>query len=285
MRRELVRAVRIWPILAATVATLLAVACSSAGTGSVTPSPAAGATVSPKTAVVSPEADEGVSLPRFMTLGWETDFSKHSVPYEEIKPGGPVRDGIPPLDAPVFVSASEAPDYMSDDEPVISLEINGDRRAYPLAIMMKHEIVNDEVGGQLVTVTYCPLCNTGIAFDRTVGGRVFDFGTTGNLRNSNLIMWDRQTQSWWQQTTGDAIVGELTGTVLSLIPVQILSWAAFRDAFPEGLLLTRDTGFEFVYDSPPYGGYDVLVSQETARSVFGEDGIQPKDRVVVERQR
>ena len=278
---NLVCKVRLWPIWVAATLAILAVACSSAPAETPSPVPKAESeTVSPKAAVVSPVADEEVRLPAFMKLGWETDFSKHTVPYDEIKPGGPVRDGIPPLDATVFVSASKAPDYMSDDEPVISLDINGDRRAYLLAVMMKHEIVNDEVGGRPVTVTYCPLCNTGIAFDRTVGGRVFDFGTTGNLRNSNLIMWDRQTQSWWQQTTGDAIVGELTGTMLSLIPVQILPWAAFRDAFPEGLLLTRDTGFDFVYDSPPYGGYDVLATQKAIIATFGERGLQPRDRVV-----
>ena len=270
-------------LLAAPLLALLAAACSSAASQPPSPTPTVEtpiAVVSPTAVVAEPDVDGESELPDFMRYGWETDFSKHTVPYDEIRPAGPIRDGIPPLDDPKFASASDPPDYLGDDEPVISLDINGERRAYPLAVMVKHEIVNDEVGGRHVTVTYCPLCNTGIAFDRTIDGRVLDFGTTGHLRNSNLIMWDRQTQTWWQQTTGEAIVGELSGALLTFIPVQIISWQAFRDAFPEGLVLTRDTGYDFVYESPPYGGYDVLVSLDPESGLFGEHGVQPKDRVV-----
>ena len=193
--------------------------------------------------------------PVFLTFGWETDFSKHSVPYSEIFSGGPPRDGIPPIDNPMFVDVADPPEYMSDDEPVISLEIEGAAKAYPLAILMSHEIVNDELGGIPVSVTYCPLCNTSIVFDRRVGGRVLDFGTSGNLRNSDLVMWDRQTESWWQQITGEAIVGELTGTRLTFIPAAVVSWAQFREAYPDGQLLSRDTGFRRNYGLPPYSGY------------------------------
>ena len=196
--------------------------------------------------------------PRFLTRGWQTDFSRHSVPFDEIRSGGPPRDGIPPIDNPKYIDVSEPPSYMRENEPVISVEINGDARAYPLAILISHEIVNDEFGGVPVTVTYCPLCNTAIAFDRRVGGRVLDFGTTGNLRNSDLVMWDRQTESWWQQITGEAIVGELTGTKLTFIPAPLVSWSAFRDSFPDGKVLSRDTGFSRNYDLPPYSGYDDL---------------------------
>ena len=269
----------IWPAALVT----LAAACSSTPGPAAAPPDAAGtptAAASPTAISVEPDTEAETALPEFMRYGWETDFSRHTVPYEEIRPGGPARDGIPPIDDPAFISASTPPAYMSDDEPVISLEIAGDRRAYPLAIMVKHEIVNDVVGGRSVTVTYCPLCNTGIAFERTLDGRLLDFGTTGNLRNSNLIMWDRQTQTWWQQATGEAIVGELSGAILTFIPVQIVSWKAFRDAFPNGLVLSRDTGFEFVYDSPPYGGYDVLLPRDSSTDLFGEHRIQPRDRVV-----
>jgi hypothetical protein len=159
----------------------------------------------------------------FSTIGWKTDFSKHSVPLSEIIPGGPPRDGIPPIDRPVFETVAQADAWLKPQEPLIHFAVGNDVRAYPLQILIWHEIVNDEVGGIPVMVTFCPLCNTAIAFDRRVAGRVLDFGTTGNLRHSDLIMWDRQTESWWQQMTGEAIVGELTGMRLTLLPATIVS--------------------------------------------------------------
>ena len=228
---------------------------SEAGSQVTTPSDKdSGASPERPTPVVSrPRAD---APPAFLTFGWRTDFSKHSVPYSEIRSGGPPRDGIPPIDNPKFIDVSDPPDYMNDNESVMSVEISGDARAYPLGILISHEIVNDEVGGVPVSVTYCPLCNTAIVFDRRVDGRVLDFGTSGNLRKSDLVMWDRQTESWWQQVTGEAIVGELTGTRLTFIAAPVVSWRQFRDAFPEGKVLSRDTGFARNYDLPPYSGYD-----------------------------
>ena len=191
-------------------------------------------------------------------MGWKTDFSRFSVPYSDIKRGGPPRDGIPPVDDPVFEPVSDASSYLSDYEPVLSVELDGEARAYPLSILVWHEIVNDEVGGIPITVTYCPLCNTAIVFDRRVGAdkRVLDFGTSGNLRNSDLIMWDRQTESWWQQITAEAIVGEYTGATLDFLPATLVSWQDFKNAFPEGDVLSRDTGFTRDYSRPPYAGYD-----------------------------
>ncbi|HCL25256.1 MAG TPA: hypothetical protein DHW65_02765, partial [Dehalococcoidia bacterium] len=122
--------------------------------------------------------------------GWKTDFQYHSVPFTDIISGGPPRDGIPPLDNPRFVDVNMADEWLSDLEPVISFELNGDVRAYPIQILMWHEVVNDVVGGVPVTVTFCPLCNSAIVFERTINGMVFDFGTSGNLRNSDLVMWD-----------------------------------------------------------------------------------------------
>src|SRR5258708_4055361 len=141
---------------------------------------------------------------------WKTDVTKAIVPLSEIGPGGPPRDGIPPIDEPRFISPAEAGAWLKDDEPVIAFELNDDTRAYPIQILIWHEIVNDVVGGVPVMITFCPLCNTAIAYERTVNGRVLDFGTTGRLRFSNLIMYDRQTESWWQQAIGQAIVGQLT---------------------------------------------------------------------------
>lgn len=192
----------------------------------------------------------------FSTSGWKTDFSTHSVPLTEIISGGPPRDGIPPIDRPKFETVNEASRWLQSPEPVIYLSINGDARAYPLQILTWHEVVNDEVGGTPVTVTFCPLCNTAIAFDRRLDGRVLDFGTSGNLRHSDLVMWDRQTESWWQQALGEAIVGQLTGQRLTMVPASIVSWASFREQFPRGRVLSPDTGYGRDYGRNPYLGYD-----------------------------
>jgi len=145
-----------------------------------------------------------------------TDFSKRTVALDEIDSGGPPKDGIPAIDRPRFVTPAEARGWLDPREPVIVLELNGETRAYPLQILMFHEIVNDTVGGQPVTVTFCPLCNASIVFDRRVGGAVLDFGTTGKLRKSDLVMYDRQSESWWQQFTGKGIVGRHAGATLGL---------------------------------------------------------------------
>ena len=217
---------------------------------------------------------------RFSTADWKTDFSKHSVPLSEISSGGPPRDGIPPIDHPKFVTASDAGGWLKPKEPVISFAVGGDHRAYPLQVLIWHEIVNDQVGGQPVTITFCPLCNSAIAFDRGLDGRVLDFGTTGNLRKSDLVMWDRQTESWWQQFTGEAIVGELTGQRLKMLPSSIVSWADFKANFPEGRVLSRETGFQRDYGRNPYVGYDDV---DTPPFLYGGklDGrLPPKERVV-----
>ncbi len=203
-----------------------------------------------------PNFEEALKSARFSTFAWLTDFSRHSVPFDEITGGGPPRDGIPPLDNPTFTTISDADGWLDSIEPVIAFEINGDARAYPLQILTWHEIVNDVVGDVPVAVTFCPLCNSAIVFDRRLGDIVYDFGTSGNLRNSDLVMWDRQTQSWWQQFTGEAIVGELTGTRLTFLSSTIISWEDFKTANPDGQVLSRDTGFSRDYGRNPYAGYD-----------------------------
>ena len=223
---------------------------------------------------------DGQELPLFLTFGWKTDFSKHSIPLSEIMRGGPPRDGIPPIDDPKFISVSDAPDHLVDQEPVVTFEFNGEAKAYPIAILMWHEIVNDDVGGMPITVTYCPLCNTAIVFDRRVGDRVLDFGTSGNLRNSDLIMWDRQTESWWQQITGEAIVGELTDTMLTFLPANMISWVDFKESFPDGQVLSRDTGHVRDYDRPPYTGYDSLDQRPFLYSGPLDDRLLPMERIV-----
>ncbi len=192
----------------------------------------------------------------FSTRGWRTDFSRHSVPLDEILSGGPPKDGIPAIDRPRFVSVAEADEWMGDREPVVVFEHEGVVRGYPWQILIWHEIVNDEVGGLPVSITYCPLCNTAIAFDRRLSGRTLDFGTTGKLRHSDLVMYDRQTETWWQQATGEAIVGELTGTTLRFLSAPTVSWSDFKREHPAAEVLSRDTGYNRPYGKSPYGGYD-----------------------------
>ena len=187
---------------------------------------------------------------------FETDFGKHSVSYEEILSGGPPKDGIPAIDEPRFVGVEEAGEWLEPREPVILLQVGDQARAYPIQVITWHEIVNDRVDGTPVVVTFCPLCNTAIAFESTRDGRELTFGTTGRLRFSNLIMYDRQTESWWQQATGDAIAGELTGGQLKSLPAPIVSWDDFRSAHPDGEVLSRETGYYRSYGENPYVGYD-----------------------------
>jgi hypothetical protein len=174
----------------------------------------------------------------------------------EIVSGGPPPDGIPPIDEPEFQPRNEVT-WLDEQEPVIVVQIGEDTRAYPLQIMTWHEIVNDEVGGKPISVTFCPLCNTAYAFVRPeVDGDITTFGTSGKLYNSNLVMYDRATESYWPQAWGKAVMGPLTGTELDRVPAQIVSWGDFRSAFPEGLVLSRDTGHQRDYGSNPYPGYD-----------------------------
>jgi hypothetical protein len=217
----------------------------------------------------------------FNTSGWKTDFSRHSVPLSEIIPGGPPRDGIPPIDRPVFVTVAQADAWLKPQEPVIHFAVGNDVRAYPLQIMIWHEIVNDEVGGLPVVVTFCPLCNTAIAFDRRAAGRVLDFGTTGNLRHSDLVMWDRQTESWWQQITGEAIVGALTGRRLAMLPATIVSWEEFRRAYPDGRVLSRDTGYVRDYGRNPYTGYDRIDQPPFLLKGTPDGRLPPMERVAM----
>jgi hypothetical protein len=209
----------------------------------------------------SQTGDDGEELIRavgvpFSTRDWKTDFTRHSVPLDEILSGGPPKDGIPAIDDPKFVSVDDADAWIGDREPIVVVEHGGTVRGYPWQILIWHEIVNDEVAGMPVSVTYCPLCNTAIAFDRRVGERLLDFGTTGKLRHSDLVMYDRQTETWWQQATGEAIIGELTGTELTFMPAFTVSWSDFKSEYPHGEVLSRDTGHNRPYGSSPYTGYD-----------------------------
>jgi hypothetical protein len=237
---------RRYVLLIALSGALLAAACGGGGDAGGEPPASTAAGTSPV-----PNADAF----RGLASGWETDFSRGSVPAHEFQSGGPGKDGIPAIDKPKFVPVSEV-DFLDAREPVLAFEWNGDARAYPVQILIWHEIVNDVVGGEPVVVTFCPLCNSSVVFKRTVVGTVYDFGVSGFLRNSDLVMYDRQTETWWQQITGEAVVGELTGAALEFLPSSTISFADFRAAHPEGKVLSRDTGFSRSYGRNPYAGYD-----------------------------
>lgn len=241
------------------LAALVLFACSPRQAPLPNPSPAPEQTAEPAT---FPPAEPPALLesdeppPIGAQSEFKTDFSRHTVPYSEILSGGPPKDGIPAIDTPQYVSVSEADEWLAPVEPVVLVRVGAEARAYPIQILMWHEIVNDTLNGKPLLVTFCPLCNTAIAFERVFDGQTFDFGTTGRLRYSNLIMYDRQTETWWQQATGDAIAGEYAGAQLPFYPASIVSWADFKATYPTGTVLSRETGFSRNYGRNPYLGYD-----------------------------
>ncbi len=193
----------------------------------------------------------------FATRDWPTDWTKSTIDLSELILGtgaSEPRDAVPPIDNPVYESPEDASDWLVDREPGVLMLVNGDVRFFPLSILNRHEIVNDEIGGVPVSVTFCPLCNSAVAFDRHVDGDVVRFGVSGFLRNNDLVMWDDVTVSLWQQATGEAIVGAQAGSQISSLPTSIVSFGDFRTAFPDGLSLSRDTGFDLTYGKNPYEG-------------------------------
>ena len=229
-------------------------ASTAVGTATATPPP----TVTLDPSRRPTQSELGIST--FAIFEWpRTDFTKRSVEFDEIVQAQS-RDGIPAINTPRFDSLEFARTWLSDRDPVLAIEVNGEAKAYPLGILLWHEIVNDTIGGLPVAVTYCPLCNSALAFERTLNGVTVEFGVSGMLRNSDLIMFDRLTDTWWQQLTGEAIVGELTGTRLTTVPVNMVGLADFEAEFPDGLVMTQQTGFEGLYGQSyginPYGGYD-----------------------------
>lgn len=216
-----------------------------------------------------------------LTRQWpDTDFSTRSVDLNEIRSGGPGKDGIPAIDAPAMKPVADE-SRIGDREPVMTLELPGETpRAYPIRYLMWHEIVNDTVGGAPVTVTFCPLCNSGVIFDGRLEGRTMTFGVTGNLRHSDMVMYDRQTESWWQQFTGEAIVGEMTGKVLTKLPGWMESWAEFKARNPGGLVMDQPD-HPRNYGMNPYVGYDSSARPFLYSGEQPPHGIPALARVVV----
>lgn len=244
---------------------LIVSACGGASTeeeaGSVTAEASSTTTVAAETTTTQAPAElpedgfpEGPSALDDMTFD---GFPPPLVDVSAIISGGPPPDGIPPIDDPQFIDVAAADEWISDEEPVVVIDVNGDVRAYPVQVMIWHEIVNDVVGEVPVAITYCPLCNSAISYERTIEGQETTFGTSGRLFASALVMYDRATESLWTHFDGRAVVGVLTGHRLEPVASPLLSWADFKNSHPDGLVLDRDeTGFGRPYGNNPYQGYD-----------------------------
>ncbi len=226
-------------------------------------------------------ASQALASPEFWVHEWpNTDFEKTTVEsWVEVLSGGPQRDGIPALNAPTFHSVS-AEATLTPREPVITLEIAGQTpRAYPIRYLTWHEIVNDAVGGIPVAVTFCPLCNSGITFDRRTAKGTLTFGVSGKLRNSDMIMFDRETESWWQQAIGTAIVGDMTGIELQTLPSWMESWDVFKTRNPDGLVMDTPS-FNRNYGANPYVQYDSAFRPFLYSGEMPPHDIPPLARVV-----
>ncbi len=230
----------------------------------------------------------GQANPAFWKLEWpRTDFSKSNVPLDEIFSGGVPKDGIPPIYEPRFAPIAEVDRLYQGTESVITVAINGEARAYPLGILMTHEIVNDELGGMSIAATYCPLCNSAVVFDRNVNGRIHTFGVSGKLRHSDLVIWDHETESWWQQFTGEAIVGAQAGAMLRALPARLESLTRFRARAPRGWVMIPADVMQQPYGETPYFGTDALWETQSPNLVHERypsdlpDTVSPLTRVVV----
>ena len=193
-----------------------------------------------------------------VTGAWATDWSRTTIPFDELRIGifaSDPRDAIAPIDNPQFESVAAGAEWLDERAPGVFVRYDGGARFYPLAILTLHEVINDQIGDVPVAVTYCPLCNTGIIFDRRIDGTTHRFGVSGLLRKSDLVMWDDLTNSLWQQITGKGIVGTHAGTQLTIVPASIVSFSEFSETAPEGQVMSRDTGFNRAYGLNPYEFY------------------------------
>ena len=190
------------------------------------------------------------------------------------------RDAIPPLDSPKYETKLEAEKWLQGDDIVLGVEFANDARAYPIKIMNWHEIVNETIGGQEVVITYCPLCNSGIVFNRYLGTQLLSFGNTGALYESAMVMYDRETESYWYQINGEALTGPLKGERLSVLPSTMALWKDWRDAHGDTKVLSLDTGYKRNYLSDPYRAYGSPNSQPGFPVSIQDDRLLPKDQVV-----
>ncbi len=217
----------------------------------------------------------------FLKQAWpDTDFTKSEIDLGTVMSGGPAKDGIPAIDDPLMMPVAKDK-ALGDSEAVLTVLIAGQTpRAYPIRYLLWHEIANDVIGGVPVAVTFCPLCNSAMVFDRRVSGEVLNFGVSGLLRNSDMVMFDRQTESWWQQATARGIVGVHTGKTLKALPARMESWGAFRTANPNGLVMAEPVAWQRAYGSNPYVGYDTSSNPFLYNGENPPHGILPLSRVV-----
>ena len=207
------------------------------------------------------------------------DLTQAIVDVNAIEQGGPPKDGIPAIDNPTFVTAGQA-DFLRDGDKVLGITLGGEARAYPINILNWHEVVNDRIGAEPVVISFCPLCGTGVAFSAVVAGRTLDFGVSGLLYNSDVLFYDRQTDSLWSQIWGRAVSGELAGQPLTLLPISHTTWQRWRSRNPSTLVLSTETGYERDYGRNPYQGYE-----ESRRLYFkvthqAPADYHPKERVL-----
>ena len=208
-------------------------------------------------ALIAPATGESECQPsNLRTVNWSTDFCQSIVNFDEILVGNPVKNGIPSVTDPAMESVEAAAAWLSERSPVIAVEIDDEARAYPLAILMWHEIANDVIADVPVAVTFCPLCNSSVTFDRRINDDLLEFGVSGLLRNSDLIMFDFETESWWQQLTGEGLVGAYASVLLEILPSQVVSFGSFAERHPAGLVMSRETGYNRQYGMNPYTDYD-----------------------------
>lgn len=205
------------------------------------------------------------------------DLRNSSIPVSEIKDGGPPKDGIPSIDNPKFENPENT--FLSEDDRILGVFENGIAKAYPINILNYHEIVNDDFNGQPVVITYCPLCGSGIAFDREINGKTYDFGVSGLLYNSDVLLYDRQTESLWSQLEYKAISGPMKGKELEMLNTANTIWKNWKDLHPETLVLSRNTGYNRDYSQSPYPDY-----QNSSAIYFPvtetSDEFHPKEMVI-----
>jgi hypothetical protein len=213
---------------------------------------------------------------------WKTNFEKRSINLRDlVSPDVPVaKDGIPAIDRPRFVSVNEARNWLADKEPVIVLQVRGISRAYPLQILVWHEVVNDQIGGVPVMISYCSVCNSAIVFERKLGRRILTFGITGFIHGSNMVLYDRETESWWQQFTGEAIVGDFNGRKLKSLPAQVIGFAQFASAFPKAEVLSRQTGYARDYGRNPHFRYDNIEGGPSHFRGKPDRRLRPMEKVI-----
>ncbi len=212
--------------------------------------------------------------------GWCTNIDKRLINLDDLTRPGIPKDGIPVIDRPKFVTIGEAREWLSDNEPVIVLEMGNISRAYPLQILLWHELALDEINGVPIAITFCAMCHSAIVFERKVDGHTLTLSISGFIRNADMILYDRETESWWQQLTGEAVVGDMVGKRLKQLPAQIVSFAQFASAYPQGEVLSRNTGYTRDYGRNPHAGYDDVNGRPIMFRGKADTRLRPMEKLI-----